>query len=93
VDLQITGRDGIPASGVSAVVLNLTGIATTGTYVTAYPTGVTRPNASNLNLTAGEVRPILVIVKVGTGGKVRLYNNGGSTHLVVDVAGWFGPSG
>jgi len=93
VDLQITGRDGIPASGVSAVVLNLTGIATTGTYVTAYPTGVARPNASNLNLAAGEVRPILVIVKVGTGGKVRLYNNGGSTHLVADVAGWFGPSG
>jgi hypothetical protein len=93
VDLQITGRDGIPTSGVSAVVLNVTGIASTGTYVTAYPTGVTRPNASNLNLAAGEVRPILVIVKVGTAGKIRLYNNSGSTHLVADVAGWFGPSG
>jgi hypothetical protein len=54
---------------------------------------VTRPNASNLNLAAGEVRPILVIVKVGTAGKIRLYNNSGSTHLVADVAGWFGPSG
>ncbi|MDU0314717.1 hypothetical protein RKE38_13545 [Phycicoccus sp. M110.8] len=92
LDLQVTGRDGIPASGVSAVVLNLTGLAATPTYVTAYPTGVARPNASNLNLSAGEVRPILVIVKVGTGGKVRLYNNSGSTNLVADVAGWFGPS-
>jgi hypothetical protein len=33
--------------------------------------------------------PNLVVVKVGAGGKISLYNSGGSTHLVADVAGWF----
>lgn len=89
VDIQVTGRHGIPSSGVTAVVLNVTGVApTTKTFVTVYPTGETRPNASNLNLVAGEVRPNLVIAKVGRDGRVRLFNNAGSIHLVADVAGY-----
>jgi alpha-tubulin suppressor-like RCC1 family protein len=90
IDVVVTGRAGIPASGAAAVVLNVTGVApTAGTFVTAYPSGETRPNASNLNLTKGEVRPNLVIAKVGSNGKVRLYNKGGSINLIADVAGWF----
>ncbi|MDT0215593.1 carboxypeptidase regulatory-like domain-containing protein [Rothia sp. ARF10] len=90
VTIQVTGRDGIPSSGVSAVVLNVTGVGpTASTYVTAYPTGEPQPNASNLNLVRGETRPNLVFVKVGTGGKVSLFNAGGSVNLLADVAGWF----
>ncbi|WP_392544700.1 collagen binding domain-containing protein [Oryzobacter telluris] len=90
VDVQVTGRYGIPSSGVRSVILNVTGVAPTSTtFVTAYPTGEAPPNASNLNLITGEVRPNLVIAKVGTGGKVRLRNNAGSTHLLADVAGYF----
>ncbi|MBM6401122.1 carboxypeptidase-like regulatory domain-containing protein [Phycicoccus sonneratiae] len=89
VDVQVTGRYGIPATGVRSVVLNVTGVTPTSTtYVTGYPAGETRPNASNLNLVTGEVRPNLVIAKVGAGGKVRLFNNAGSTHLLADVAGY-----
>lgn len=29
-------------------------------------------------------------VKVGGSGKVNLYNSRGSTHVVADVAGWYG---
>ncbi|MFW5471882.1 beta strand repeat-containing protein [Knoellia sp. CPCC 206450] len=91
VNIQVTGRHGIPSTGVSAVVLNVTGVGpTASTYVTAYPTGEPRPNASNLNLVRGETRPNLVFVKVGTGGKVSLFNAGGSVNLLADVAGWFG---
>jgi hypothetical protein len=50
---------------------------------------VSRPLASNLNYAAGQTAPNLVVVKVGPGGKVSLYNYSGSAHLVVDVAGWF----
>ena len=32
----------------------------------------------------------MMIVEVGEGGMVSLYNSRGSTHLVVDVQGWFG---
>ena len=91
--LTVTSRGGVPSTGVGAVVLNLTGIApTASTFVTAWPTGQPRPTASVLNLTSGQVAPNLVVVKVGTGGAVSIYNNAGSTHLAADVVGWF-PTG
>ena len=73
------------------MVLNLTATEPTAeSFVTAWPDGQARPLASNLNVLAGKTAPNLVVVKVGTGGKVDLYNNAGSTHLVADVAGWYG---
>ena len=94
LDLQVTGRGGVPASGVSAVVLNTTVVEPRGHgFLTAWPTGDVRPLASNLNFGVLQTVPNLVVVKVGTGGRVSLYNGGGTTHLVADVAGWYGPSG
>jgi hypothetical protein len=90
VDVQVTGRAAIPASGVAAVVLNLTAVApTAGTYITAYPTGGARPNASSLNLPAGATRANLVTVPVGTGGKVTLFNAAGNVNLLADVLGFY----
>lgn len=90
LDLQVTGRGGVPASGVSAVVLNLTYVSpTSGGFVTAWPTGAARPVASNLNLVPGDARPNLVTVQVGFGGKVSIYNEVGSVDVVADVAGWY----
>ncbi|MEA2829159.1 MAG: hypothetical protein QOG43_3598, partial [Actinomycetota bacterium] len=89
--LQVTGRGGLPASGVTAVVLNVTATdATQGGFVTAYPAGSPRPNASSLNFTAGDTVPNLVVVPVGSGGVIYLYNRTGTVNLVADVAGWFG---
>ncbi|TPG18364.1 hypothetical protein EAH86_08350, partial [Pedococcus bigeumensis] len=93
VDLQVVGRGGVPASGVGAVVLNVTAVAPTRSgYLTVFPSGQVRPTASNLNFVAGQAVANLVIVKVGAGGKVALYNSSGQTHLVADVMGWY-PSG
>lgn len=90
IDLAITGRGGVPAGGVSAVVLNVTATRPTErTFVTVWPAGEARPDASNLNVIAGQSRPNLVIARVGAGGKVSLYNDAGSTDLVADVVGWF----
>jgi len=90
ISLQVTGVDGIPASGVTAVVLNVTAVSpTAASYVTVYPDGITRPNASNLNFTAGETIPNLVVVPVGADGKVDFYNNSGSVNLLADLAGYF----
>ncbi|MEU4743397.1 Ig domain-containing protein, partial [Actinosynnema sp. NPDC023658] len=89
IQVPVLGRGGVPAEGVAAVVLNLTGTEpTANTYVTAFPSGEPLPVASNLNLTPGQTAPNLVIVKVGANGTVSLYNNNGATHLVVDVFGW-----
>ena len=102
-DLVVTGVAGIPASGVSAVLLNLTAInpATNG-FVTVGPRPAGRgnllddqhsygawPNSSNLNTVAGQTAPNLVLARVGAGGRIRLYNYGYPLHMVADVAGWF----
>jgi uncharacterized protein YkwD len=89
-DLVVTGRGGVPATGVSAVVLNVTAVAPTATsFVTVWPAGSARPNASNLNPVKGVTAPNLVVVRVGAGGQVTLYHSAGSAHFVADVVGWF----
>jgi hypothetical protein len=71
VYLQVTGRGGVPASGVSAVVLNVTVTAPTRAgYLTVYGDGAARPTVSNLNFVAAQTVPNLVIAPVGAGGKV-----------------------
>lgn len=90
--LQITGRGGVPTSGVSAVALNVTATQSTAAgYVQVIPTGGSTAigSSSNLNVTAaGQTIANLVIVPVGSGGKVTLYSSSG-THLLADVAGFF----
>ncbi|MCB0914277.1 MAG: hypothetical protein KDC23_01045, partial [Actinobacteria bacterium] len=88
--IPITGRAGLPTTGVDAVVVNLTATnPTIGGYATAWPTGAPRPLASNLNFTAGQTLPNLAIVKVGDSGAINLYNNTGTTDFIIDIAGWF----
>jgi len=94
VALQVGGQAGVPASGVTAAVLNVTVTDTQGPgYLTAYPSGTTRPLASNLNWTGGLTIPNAVIVPIGADGKVNLFNGSPwATNIVVDIAGYFSPS-
>jgi alpha-tubulin suppressor-like RCC1 family protein len=88
-NVQVTGHGGVP-SGVTSVVLNLTGLSSTqGGYVTVYPTGTTRPATSNLNLIAHQTAAVLVVAKLSSAGQLTLYSNGGPTNVILDVAGWF----
>lgn len=91
VSLAVAGRGGVPATGVGAVVLNVTVTDPTAAgFITVYPTGSTRPTASNLNFTAKQTIPNLVVAKVGTGGAISLYNgSSGTVHLIADVAGYY----
>ncbi|MER5637829.1 hypothetical protein ABT095_12820 [Kitasatospora sp. NPDC002227] len=89
VGVKIAGVSGVPATGVTAVVLNVT--ATRGTadsYVTAYPHGAERPTASNLNFRAGQTVPNQVTVPV-QGGMVDLYNFAGDVDLIADISGYY----
>ncbi len=89
-NLTVTGRGGVPATGVGAVALNVTAVVpTVGGFLTAWPAGAPRPDASNLNFTPGDVVPNMVIVKVGVGGQISLFNSAGHVDVVVDVLGWF----
>lgn len=79
-----------PGSGVTGVVMNLTGLeSTAATFVTAYPGDKPLPNVSNLNLVPGQVRPNLVMVAVAPDGTVKLTNAFGKVQLLVDVVATF----
>ncbi|MFE5296537.1 hypothetical protein ACFRFD_08940, partial [Streptomyces sp. NPDC056632] len=76
-------------SGVTAVVMNVTATGpTTGSFISVYPDGTERTSASNLNFTAGQTIPNLVVVPV-VNGKVDFYNRSGNVDLIADVAGYY----
>lgn len=80
--------------GASAVVLNITSTNTTAPgFVTAWPTGQTKPLASNLNPQTGLTRANLTVAKVGTNKSVSLFNNAAKTDLIVDLAGYYTAEG
>ena len=87
------GAGGVPANA-TGVVLNVTAVTPTAPgFLTVFPAGVTRPNASNLNFNPGDVVPNLVEVALGTGGAVSIFNSNGSTDVLADVAGYTSSAG
>lgn len=92
IAVDVVGASGVPADA-AAVTLNVTAVDPgSAGYVTVWPCGSARPTTSNLNVTAGDTRPNLVTVKVGTDGRVCAYSLG-ALDLVVDVNGWWGSAG
>lgn len=87
--VQVLGLKAVPASGVSAVVLNITAVnpAAPG-YLQAYPAGGARPTTSTVNYVRGVTVANQAIVTVGTGGKINVYTYA-ATDLVIDVTGYF----
>ncbi|MFJ2955086.1 PKD domain-containing protein [Streptomyces sp. NPDC087270] len=83
-----------PEYGATAVVLDVVATgATSHSYVTAYRPGDAVPTASNLNFATGESRAAMVVVPVDAKGRVSLYNNAGSAHLIASVEGFYVPFG
>ncbi|HEV2342598.1 MAG TPA: S53 family peptidase, partial [Actinocrinis sp.] len=91
IKLQITGANGVAASNVTAVALNVTVTANAaGGYATVYPDGSAAPPTSNLNWANGQTVPNLVVVPVGADGKVDITNgSAGTVQFVGDLAGFF----
>ncbi|MGE0731880.1 MAG: hypothetical protein AB7O92_28080 [Acidimicrobiia bacterium] len=91
--IPVLGRAAVPGTGVAAVALNVTAVgASAPTYLSVWPAGAARPEASNVNVAALGTRANVVIVPVGTDGSVELFNAAGVTGVAVDVLGWF-PAG
>lgn len=102
-ELVITGRAGVPDHGVAAVLLNITAVDPSADgFITVGPRPQGRgnlfndqnsfgewPNASNLNFSAGQTVPNLVLVRVGAGGRIRFHVHEATTHLLADIAGYF----
>jgi len=89
LDVVVTGRGGVPNEGVAGVVLNVTATGgSTGGSLTVHPSGGTRPPAPNVVFGRGQTRPNLVVSAVG-GDAVTVVNASGTTHVVIDVVGWY----
>jgi hypothetical protein len=88
--LDLSGK--VPAGAAAAVInLTVTQPQTSG-HLTAYPDGTPRPNASNINFTAGETVPNLVIVPL-TNDVADIANaSSGTVQMVADLEGYFSAS-
>jgi hypothetical protein len=90
--LAMRGQGSIPDEA-TAVWLNLTvADPTASTVLTAYPGPCgTPPLSSNVNARPQRSTASSVLVGIGDDGSVCVLTYSGSSHIVVDVAGWFGP--
>jgi hypothetical protein len=95
IAVSMAGQGGVPAMNAgtppTALVLNVTVADTTaGSYLTVWPDLTAQPIASDLNWASGLTVANLVVVKVGSDGKISLYNPAGSANVIIDVVGWYG---
>ena len=87
--LQVTGSFGLPASGVSSVLLNVTATgATAPGYITVWPCNQPQPYTSNLNYLPYQDIPNAVIATVDANGQV-CFASSSPTFLITDISGWF----
>jgi uncharacterized protein (DUF1501 family) len=88
--VPVSGIGQVPATGVTAVVANVIAVDPTGpTYFTVYPGSTARPFTSNINAVPGRPVPNLVVMGVGSDGRIEVFNAFGNAHCVVDVFGYF----
>lgn len=92
VEVQIAGIAGISANA-TAVALTVTATDGAGPgFVSVGPSGFDPGGTSSVNLSAAkQTRANLVMVAIGQSGRVVLHTSV-TTHLVVDVAGYYEPS-
>jgi hypothetical protein len=90
--LPVTSALGVATAipgDVGAVALNVTAVEPTDPgYITVWPCEAGRPNASNLNFMPGDIIANGVIAPAGSNGVVCAFSSA-STHMIVDLAGWF----
>ena len=90
--VPMAGIGPVPADA-TGVVVNLTAAgAQQAGYLTAFPCGAAAPSASNLNVSAGEVRANLATVALDATKSMCIFSST-TTDVVVDLAGWYGADG
>ena len=86
--LQITGQGGVPA-GAKAVFINVTAVGPFATgFLTVYPNSAAMPNASNINYTAGNTVPNLVMVPLDASGSIKITSSAATTDVLADVVAY-----
>ncbi len=90
--IQVAGRCGIP-EGAKAAAIGIVAVEVAGAgFVTAWPSGAPRPDASNLNFAPGNTVANSAVVQLGPSGAIDLYASTAAT-LIVDVTAAFVDAG
>jgi hypothetical protein len=88
--ISVLGHAGIPASGVSAILVDIEAANPSATtWLILWPDGSPFPATTTLNAKAGEFISNSAVVQVAANGKIDLYNKAGTTDVVIDVQGYF----
>lgn len=88
--VSVTGRGGVPAYGVGAVVLNVTAVNPSASGSLSVSSQCCyQALLPNLYYAAGQTVPNLVIVPPGYNGISVSASAGSTTDVVIDVVGWF----
>jgi len=89
VEVAVATRAGIPATGVSAVLLNAAVTQTLAPgFFTIWPARNYRPNVASVNAVARDQTIANHVITPVSGGGFSYYTQNGA-HLVADVSGWF----
>jgi hypothetical protein len=80
----------IPSTGVTAVAIaiSVTGQSGAG-YITVYPHGESRPDASTVNFASTGTISNNAVVPLGPDGRIAYYNYGAADQVLLDVDGYF----
>ncbi len=88
LEVEIADLPGVVPAGISAASLNVTATgANAEGFVTIYPCG-DRPEASNINYTAGHTTANAVITPLSASGTICVYAQT-PVDIVIDINGWF----
>src|SRR6185436_3874647 len=94
LDVPAVSACGVPANAF-AVAINITEVgATNGGELAVYPTFTPPTTAGTVSFNAGVVRTNNAVALLSPDGKLKIkpsLTGGGSTHVVVDVVGYFVP--
>jgi len=90
INVAVGGVFGIPADAQSvAVNVTIDEDATLKSFLTIWPAGQARPNASANNAEPGLVSPNSAIFQLGADGKLSVFNQQGTVNVIIDVTGYF----
>jgi len=95
ITVQVAGQGRVPGMTTQmsprGVALNVTvANGTANSYLIVYPSDASQPGVSDLNWPPGKTMPNMVVVKLNaSNGQIAIYNGFGSTHIIVDVLGWY----
>jgi hypothetical protein len=88
VRVDVPADAGVPPSGVSALVVNVTATGSGGPgFLQAIPTGGAIGQTSTVNYATGESAATHAIVPLGDGGTISVFTSN-TAHIVVDVMGY-----